>query len=302
MSRCIGRSGLQEKTAIIEKLSQALGTPSAVTAPEYRDRLPISLARWRHGDAELRWDAGDAVTVGFHVSGGQRLERFWHGVSSHIQTRVSTITVPDPEDTTRYQVQGKSRIFHMYIKRTELEKTVSVVQASSIRPRLGEVDRALERCATRALIALSDGEETDMLLMSSIALRLSIGLVREPFVEDRTSGGGLSPRQLKLVRELIASRLAEPESHSPSLDEMAMEVNLSVYHFAREFRRTLGRTPHAYVLRQRLEKAQSLLAQSEMLVAEVGRRTGFSSPAHFAHRFRLEIGVAPSNYRRAIQN
>ena len=104
------------------------------------------------------------------------------------------------------------------------------------------------------------------------------------------------------MKELIASRLTEPGHSSPSLGEMAAEVNLSPHHFACEFRRTVGSPPHAYMLRQRLEAARSLLAYSHLPVSEVASRTGFLYSAHLADWFRREMGVAQSVFRRVVQS
>ncbi len=54
---------------------------------------------------------------------------------------------------------------------------------------------------------------------------------------------------------------------APTLGELADAAGVSVYHFAREFRRAVGETPHAYVLRRRLEVARELLARTATLVA-----------------------------------
>ena len=235
------------------------------------------------------------------LSDDQQVERKQRGSWSHRQTRIGLVTVTDPQDTTRCQVRGTADIFQMHLTRRDLTLMLESSSLSSIRPRFCEVDHELERCAYRALVALHDGDGFDVLLLSSIALQLSHGLVGHPPVKDGHAVRGLSPWQVNVVKELIASRLTEPGRSSPSLGEMAAEVDLSLHHFAREFRRTVGSTPHAYMLRQRLEAARSLLAYSNMSVSEIGRRTGFPSPAHFASRFRREMGIAPTDFRRAVQ-
>lgn len=112
--------------------------------------------------------------------------------------------------------------------------------------------------------------------------------------------GGLSARQVRRVQELIAARAAVLGAASPTLSQLAAEANLSLHHFAREFRRTVGSTPYAYMLRHRLERAHGLLARSDLPLAEVGRRAGFPSPAHFTDRFRCEMGVTPGALRRPL--
>ncbi|MEZ4296006.1 MAG: AraC family transcriptional regulator [Polyangiaceae bacterium] len=60
--------------------------------------------------------------------------------------------------------------------------------------------------------------------------------------------------------------------------EVALDVDLSEFHFARQFRAAFGRSPHVYYDEVRAEKARALLA-SGMGEGEVARRIGFRRPA-----------------------
>lgn len=87
--------------------------------------------------------------------------------------------------------------------------------------------------------------------------------------------------------------------HRPlSLAEVAAEAGLSRYHFLRVFRRQIGETPHRYLTRLRIERAQDELTRGWATVSEIAGRCGFASPAHFSTAFRCQTGYAPSAYRR----
>lgn len=60
--------------------------------------------------------------------------------------------------------------------------------------------------------------------------------------------------------------------------EVALDVDLSEFHFARQFRAAFGRSPHVYYDEVRAEKARELLAGG-MGEGEVARRIGFRRPA-----------------------
>lgn len=60
--------------------------------------------------------------------------------------------------------------------------------------------------------------------------------------------------------------------------EVALDVDLSEFHFARQFRAAFGRSPHVFYDEVRAEKARSLLADG-MGEGEVARRIGFRRPA-----------------------
>jgi AraC family transcriptional regulator len=82
-----------------------------------------------------------------------------------------------------------------------------------------------------------------------------------------------------------------------SIDDLAVQARLSESHFARCFMKSVGVTPHSYVLRRRLLRAQHLLSQSQMSLLEVAMSTGFADQSHFCRRFREFVGMTPRAFR-----
>ena len=72
---------------------------------------------------------------------------------------------------------------------------------------------------------------------------------------------------------------------------------MSTFHFAREFKRATGTTPHQHLIKFRVERAKALLADSRLPLAEVGLRTGFSHQSHFTRLFHRLTGTTPQSYR-----
>jgi len=105
--------------------------------------------------------------------------------------------------------------------------------------------------------------------------------------------GGLPPRVLRRVQEYIDSHLNE----NMGLDILAGAAGLSVHHFARAFRQSLGEPPHSYVLRRRIERAQEMLKQTDQPLSEIALAVGFSDHSHLARHFRRLMGVTPSAAR-----
>jgi AraC-like DNA-binding protein len=105
--------------------------------------------------------------------------------------------------------------------------------------------------------------------------------------------GGLPPRALQRVQQYIDAHLHE----SISVQTLADTAGLSMYHFARAFKRSEGLSPHDYLVQRRVHYTQKLLAESEMSLAEIALAAGFSDQSHFARRFREHVGVTPSRYR-----
>jgi AraC family transcriptional regulator len=114
--------------------------------------------------------------------------------------------------------------------------------------------------------------------------------------EPRRFAGGLTGSRLRRV----LSYIAENHERDLSLDDLAGEAAMSTFHFAREFKRATGTTPHQHLLRFRVERAKELLAGSRLPLAEVGLRTGFSHQSHFTRLFRRYTGTTPQSYRVAL--
>lgn len=106
--------------------------------------------------------------------------------------------------------------------------------------------------------------------------------------------GGLPVPQLRHVMEYITANL----ERNVSLEEIAREVNLSPFHFARSFRSVTGQTPYQYLLDQRMARAKFLLKTRDWPVQEVAQMTGFHSPVNFVRTFRQRVGQAPGAWRK----
>jgi transcriptional regulator of acetoin/glycerol metabolism/AraC-like DNA-binding protein len=106
--------------------------------------------------------------------------------------------------------------------------------------------------------------------------------------------GGLSAGALRRVCEFVESHLED----NISLDALAAQAHLSVYHFARAFRHSTGVSPHRYVLEQRVKRAQQLLVQTDLSLASIASALGFSDQGHFSRQFHGLVGTTPSSYRK----
>jgi AraC family transcriptional regulator len=83
------------------------------------------------------------------------------------------------------------------------------------------------------------------------------------------------------------------------LKEVARQCNLSVSHFSRAFRHTVGAAPHTWLLNRRVEVAKGKLRDSQLSLAEVAIASGFFDQSHFTRVFTRIVGVSPGAWRRA---
>src|SRR5690348_8019627 len=99
-------------------------------------------------------------------------------------------------------------------------------------------------------------------------------------------------RRLCEARDLLA-RIDDP---TPTIDEIAAELNVSPFHFTRQFQAVFGVTPHQYRIQVRLDRAKDLLASGTRSVTEVCMDVGFSSLGSFSTLFTRRFGESPSAY------
>jgi AraC-like DNA-binding protein len=109
--------------------------------------------------------------------------------------------------------------------------------------------------------------------------------------------GGLGSRRIRLLTEYIR----EHPSNSLTLSELAGVAGLSIFHFARNFRKEFGVSPHRFLQDLRIGWAKELLSRTSVDLAEISRRLGFSNASHFVRVFKATTGETPGHYRRRMR-
>lgn len=82
-----------------------------------------------------------------------------------------------------------------------------------------------------------------------------------------------------------------------TLEQSSREAGLSAFHFLRVFSRTLGVTPHQYLVRSRLRRAAAMLAGDDRSVTDVAYDCGFGDVSNFVRTFHRAAGVPPRAFR-----
>src|SRR5437899_12552824 len=102
-------------------------------------------------------------------------------------------------------------------------------------------------------------------------------------------------RHLLRAKDLVDARYREPLD----VPALARAAHASPAHFAREFRRAFGETPHQYLMTRRLERAASLLRSTDHSVAEICMEVGRSSVGSFTTSFKRTYHPTPTQYPAA---
>jgi AraC family transcriptional regulator len=110
-----------------------------------------------------------------------------------------------------------------------------------------------------------------------------------------TLPGGLQLWRMRKTCDFIDANL----SSTLRISHLASNANLSHSHFARAFRRSFGESPHAYIVRMRVQRAQTMLLTSVAPLQQIALDCGLSDQSHLSRLFTRLVGEAPGAWRRA---
>ncbi len=94
-----------------------------------------------------------------------------------------------------------------------------------------------------------------------------------------------------------ALRRIEMQPGRLSVDALASDAAVSVFHFLRVFEQVVGVTPGQYMLRRRLHRAAMRLRRSSDSISSVALESGFEDLSTFNRQFRRATGMTPGAYR-----
>lgn len=100
------------------------------------------------------------------------------------------------------------------------------------------------------------------------------------------------PRLLNVI-SLMEANIEEPLSPS----DLAEHAHISVRQLQRLFKTYFDTSPSCYYLNLRLERAQNLLRESRLSIAEIGVACGFNSGPHFTTSYKNHFNLSPSEER-----
>lgn len=165
-------------------------------------------------------------------------------------------------------------------------------------------DTAPEPTVAHLLEQALTAVQTDMATTRACVARVAALLERKgdeppaaaaPVVARRRVGAGLAPWQARRVAAHVDDNLGFPIT----IDHLAGIAGLSSSYFCRAFKDTFGDPPHAYIMRRRVERAQSLMLQTREPLSQIALACGLSDQAHLCNLFRRLVGQSPSHWRRA---
>jgi AraC family transcriptional regulator len=117
-----------------------------------------------------------------------------------------------------------------------------------------------------------------------------------PASREASDGRGrLLTWQARKVRDYIDSHITGPVL----VADLCALVQRSEAHFSRSFKRTFGESPHAFLVRRRVELAAQYMLTTDACLSDIALRCGFTDQAHLCKHFRQAAGRSPGAWRRA---
>jgi len=226
----------------------------------------------------------------------------YQDVKREIPPSVGSITVIPPGSVTDCCWRGTKDGFNIHLD----PKLVAKVAACSF-------DLDLSRTAVPSRDALIAPEfrstmlavDTELrtsgvggpLIIESLANILAVHLIRHLFGLGRTptaTHSAFPRRKLAAVIDFIMANL----DARLTVEQMAALVELSPYHFMRQFKAATGLSPYQFLISRRVELAQHLLRKKRLIsLAEVAIHCGFSDQSQFSFHFKRMVGLTPGQFR-----
>ena len=161
-------------------------------------------------------------------------------------------------------------------------------------------DSQMEVICRRLYQKLSVGGVADQLYVESMVMKLAVMLLRRHSTASQASrilpSSGLTRNQARRVLDYIESNLGS----KLTLSELARIAELSVHHFARMFKRSIGLAPYRYVMERRVERAKTMLRTASASLVDISLSVGFYSQSHFTSTFGRMVGATPTEFQGSI--
>lgn len=191
------------------------------------------------------------------------------------------------------QRSGVSVLFCFDPEAIDVSETREVLR-QQVSPLWNQVDIAMLGAAEivldylRAVDVTADNIQTPF-LRDLLSIRLGQIIVKASATKSSPQTAGIQ-RAIEFIEQNLAESLP--------LEQVAGVAGSSTFHFARQFRAAMNMSVRRYIILRRVETAQTMIAETELSLAEIAYSTGFSSQSHMTSVFRRFAGQTPAAFRK----
>ncbi|WP_428031694.1 helix-turn-helix transcriptional regulator [Ancylobacter sp.] len=214
-----------------------------------------------------------------------------------------TVSVVDLRANPQCEFTGPFEALQFYVPRQVLEDFFREHNGGSVRtlhwPR-DQLDETLVGLSRVLLSVARQPAAANRLFVDQLGLSV-LAHVAQSYggldAQRARMGAGLAPWQQRRATEMMHARIGG----QVTIKEIARECQLSPSHFARAFRFSFGTAPHRYLSDLRIAEAKRLMSTTDLSLAEIALRCGFTEQSHFARSFRRQVGDSPGAWRGSVK-
>ncbi len=281
-------------------------TSAPMISVKTRHRSPLAVTRLRSETAlagrTTPFQCEKAFTVQLHLRPVAPVKLWLQGRPAPVETAQDdggVSILPLEQDPSMFLGSAFDMV-QFYVSRAALDEFADENDGSrcdNLSWPFGKVDSRLKNLALCLLPALERPEAASELYVDHLVFaahayiaRTYGGIQPAPSVVR----GGLAPWQLNRATEMLKANL----DGQIALSQVASDCKLSVSHFVRAFKQTVGQPPYRWLLQQRIDAAKQLLLHSGLPMVEIALKCGFADQACFIRAFRKLLDTTPGEWRR----
>jgi AraC family transcriptional regulator len=276
-----------------------------------RDGCDFVIATHRRDRPGLGWTVPtpviDSYLVVVQLAAGGRCDLFRDAChDARGELRPGGVTIMDMRHLWVADLQQPFHSFSFVIPQSMLDELTNDLGHSRIEslqcPVSAEREDTMMLGLARALYpALENPEEMSALSATHLFEAANVHLAQHygGLTADSVNAiPGLSIWQERRSKEMLADNLGG----NPTLDELSRVCDLPAFRFAQAFKRSVGVSPHKWLMERRIESARNLLACTGQSLEAIAKFCGFASTSHFAHAFSNRVGITPERFRYRSQH
>jgi len=219
--------------------------------------------------------------------------------------RAGAFLIVAPGETIHADVDSQAELFNLYVSGQLVGEMLAEFASArhgrcQIRSGLAISDEFLAKTVLSVRNELESGDNRasfELEYTARVLLARIIARHAEVSAQAEDGDSGLSATVLKASVAYIDENL-----HRRIVPEhLAAIAGVGTAQYARLFKRSFQVTLHQYIIHRRIERAQALLLDTKLSIAEIAHDCGFADQVHLTRLFGRSVGTSPALFRRKSQ-
>ena len=285
-----------EPDPVFGVIAEALGFgPSSSSHP--LGWSTVNMFAWRGYADHCAYETADEMVIVYHTGGASDIAVTAQDAPQKPRSSPGMMTIIPPRTFTSWRIHGNVHSYSIHLPTSHFDHLTAIGQQDLSRylhlmccVQDTTLTSLLNALATELHSPSQIGPLYAESMAASVAMHIArraeqdVGAIRLPGVRQRTMRNILEKIEAHLGSEL-------------TLDDLAREADMSRAHFVKSFKQSTGQTPHQFLIRRRVERAATLMLNSNQGLAEIALRSGFSSQSHLTQLFSKIMNITPHQYR-----